>query len=86
MSSFKPITCSDPKFFFLGPLLLLIYIYYLPNTLLNQPRAYADDICLLISNPNIEDLNTKIKMELHNRKMWLSSISSHSTSIKLILF
>ena len=61
MSSFKPITCGVSQGSILGPLLFLIYIYDLPNALLNQPRIYADDTCLLISSPNIEDLNVKSK-------------------------
>ena len=43
----------------------------LPNTLLNQPRLYADDTCLLISSRNIEDLNANSKTELHNCKIWM---------------
>ena len=53
----------------MGPLLFLIYINDLLNALLNQPRLYADDTCLLISSPNIEDLNVKSKTELHKCKI-----------------
>ena len=55
----------------MGSLLFLIYINDLLNALLNQPRLYADDTCLLISSPNIEDLNVKSKTELHNYKIWM---------------
>ena len=71
MSSYKPMTCGVPQSFISVPLLFLIYINDLPNALLNQPRLYADDTCLLISSPNIEDLNVKSKTELHNCKIWM---------------
>ena len=73
MSSFKSITCGVPQGFILGSLLFFIYTYDLPNALLNQPRLYADDTCLLISSPNIEDLNAKSKTELHKVcKIWMN--------------
>ena len=71
MSFFKPITYGVPPGSVLGPLLFLIYNNDLPNALLNQPRFYADDTCLLIFSPNIEDLNVKSKTELHNCKIWM---------------
>ena len=72
MSSFKPITCGVPQGFILDSLLFLIYINDLLDALLNQPRLYANDTCLLISSPNVEDLNAKSKTELHQCKIWMN--------------
>ena len=71
MSSFKQITRGLPQGSILSPLLFLIHINDLPNVLFNQPRVYADDTCLIISNPKIEDLNAKSKAEIHNGKIWI---------------
>ena len=54
------------------PLLLLIYINDTPNALLEKPRLYADDTCLIISSPTIEDLNSRFKAELHNSQIWMN--------------
>ena len=78
MSSFKPTTSGVPHGSLLGPLLFLIYINDLPHALLNQPRLYADDTCLLIFSPNIEDLNAKSKTELHNCKIWMNINKTYS--------
>ena len=48
-----------------------IYINDLPNALFNQPKLFADDTCLLISNRYVKDLNAKSKTELHNCKIWM---------------
>ena len=69
-SSVKPITCGVPQGSILGPLLSLIYINDIPNALLKKPRLYADDTCLIISSPTIEDLNSRFKAVLHDSQSW----------------
>ena len=81
MSSFKPITCGVSQGSILGSLLFFTHTKDLPHALLNQPRLYVEDTCLLISNPNIEDLNIKSKTELHNCKIWMD-LNKLSLNIK----
>ena len=78
----------SPRFYLVSsPIFTLYSINNLPNALLNQPRLYADNNCLLISIPNIEDLNAKSKTELHYCKIWmdLSKLSLNINKIYSLL-
>ena len=71
-SSPKLITCGVPQGSILGPLLFLIYINDLTNALHSEPRLYADDTCLVVSNYSVKKLQTDCKEELQNAKMWMN--------------
>ena len=54
----------------IGPLLFLIYINDLPNSVHCIPRLFADDICLLLADANLNSLHETINNELINLSHW----------------
>jgi len=73
----------------LGPLFFLIYINELHFALKSSPILFADDTCLLVKSPNLEQLLNKINEELLNLRMWCCvnklTINPTKTNIKQIL-
>ena len=62
-SQTKPINIGVPQGSILGPLLFLIYINDLHNAV-TKPRLFADDTCLVLSNPSLTALETNCNLEL----------------------
>ena len=54
----------------LGPLLFLLYINDLNNSVNCLPRLFADDSCLLIDSPNPASLETEMNKDLANVYNW----------------
>jgi len=57
---YKKIQCGVPQGSLLGPLLFLIYINDLTNTISTTPRLYADDVCLIVDSPSQKELELQI--------------------------
>ena len=55
----------------LGPLLFLKYINNLSNCVFCSPRLYADDTCPAISAKCIEELENRLKSEVHKVESWM---------------
>ena len=81
-SSTQPITIGVLQGFILGPLFFLIYVNDLHNATSCKPRLFADDTCLVISNPSTTDLELNCKSEL-NQLRCVTGVMQ--TDYKLIL-
>ena len=72
----------------MGPLLFLIYVNDLPQALNNQPRLYADDTCLIMSESYDQPAGTKLCFRIKNAKRWMDvnklSRNIHKSTAMLI--
>ena len=62
--SLKSIYIEVPQGFILGPLLFLLYINDIPNSVNRTPRLFADDTYLLVGALSINILENQLKVEL----------------------
>ena len=72
-SFLKPIDIGVLQGSILGPLLFLICINDIPNSVKCTPRLFADDICLLMGTPSITILENQLKDDLNNICNWISA-------------
>ncbi len=74
LSGRKLVTCGIPQGSILGPLLFLIYVNDLPNSLeYSSTRMFSDDTALTVSGRSIQDVEVAINHDLTNVKQWLSA-------------
>ena len=70
-SELRPVTCGIPQGSILGPLLFLIYVNDLPDSLTSSKGIlFADDTTLCQSSKNIEELYTSMNSELKILTDW----------------
>ena len=60
-----------PQGSILDPLLFILLINDLPNSLINQPTLFADGTCILISNHSLVNLETQSNDELKSVSEWM---------------
>ena len=70
-SSMEPINVGVPLGSTFGPLLFLLYINDLPNCVESAPRLFADDTCLLVGAPTINQLEKQLNLELTEIYNWM---------------
>ena len=74
LSTARPLRCGVPQGSILGPLLFLIYINDLPNSLQEAvPRMFADDTNLTLSAKTLTELKLALTPELNNLSCWLKA-------------
>ena len=73
-SNTAPVTCGVPQGSNLGPLLFLVYINDLPNSLTSaSPRIFADDTNITFASSTMTDLENAVNLELRNLQRWLTT-------------
>ena len=65
-SILRDVNIGVPQGSTLGPLLFLLYIYDLPNSVNSVLRLFADDTCLLVNSSSIDHLEMKLTIKLRN--------------------
>ena len=74
LSREKEITCGIPQGSILGPLLFLVYMNDLPNSLKYSPsRMFADDTTLTVSGKSVSDVVIAVNYDLVQVKGGLSA-------------
>ena len=69
----KSINIGVPQESILVPLLFLIYINDRINAVSSCPRLFADDTCLVVSNPCLIELEKNCNTEMQNLLHWCSA-------------
>ena len=77
-SSKLPVSCGVPQGSVLGPLLFLLYINDLPNSLPEEKiKLFADDTNLFVSAKTIKELESKANLHLLSLDNWLKANKLH---------
>ena len=71
-SSFKSVECGIPQGSCLGPLLFIIYINDLPNTLKNiTPSIFADDTGISVSSDSVPYIQRLLREDISAIQRWM---------------
>ena len=65
-STLREVNIGVPQGSTLGPLLFLLYINDLSNSVNSVPCLFADDTSLLVNSSSIDHLESKLTRELRN--------------------
>ena len=86
----SPLTCGVPQGSILGPLLFLIYINDMPESVSSDLFLYADDSCLVYQHSDEKEIESKLNKDFANLCEWFieNKLSIHfgDDKTKSILF
>ena len=87
-SSYKNVTCGVPQGSVLGPLLFLIYVNDMPQSVDCQLILYADDSCLSVTHKDVTYIEQVLNKNLSCLCDWLidNKLSIHLGKTESILF
>ena len=88
LSEAKEISCGAPQGSILGPLLFLLYVNDMPETLKCKLLLYADDSAILVSGKDTVYIEETLSKEINLVRDWLSDnkLSLHLRKTQSILF
>ena len=73
-SDSRHVVCGVPQGSILGPLIFISYINSLPSVLqYTLPYLYADDMALVVTEDNEEDIMNKLSDDLNACSTWLTN-------------
>ena len=87
-SEIESITYGVAQGSILGPLLFLLYINDLNNSVNSLPRLFADDTCLLTDSPNLASLEAEMNKDSANvyKQCIADKFSLNSSKSNLLIF
>ena len=89
MSSVKQILTGVPQRLVLGPLLFLIYINDQHKSIrFSKTYHFADDTCIIQSNPSLERLSKQVNRDLSNlsNRLRANKLSLNVKKTELVIF